>query len=233
MGWNLKNFRKKIFIFGIFGSIQFVVLSTIAMFFYAGGTQIDPSSKGYSFWFNYFSDLGLTVTYSGAPNTVPLIMFVTFFFIWGSSIIALFVSLPSMFLETRGGRWISIIGGVFAIIVGMGIIGLVIYPADIEPLIHSIWAAIHYLALMVVEICTAIAIFLSKSFPKKYGLFLLISAIIISISIIIFLTGPILFLTPEWLATYVMEQKIMTYTFLAAIGATAYCAWKLSSTNNN
>jgi len=230
---DLKHFQKKVFVFGMFGSIQFIILSTIAMFFYAGGTQINSASPGYSFWYNYFSDLGLTITYSGAPNTIPLILFVTFFFVWGASIIALFISFPSLFRESRGGKWISIVGVPFAIIVGIGIIGLVVNPGDIAPLEHSIWALIHYLALMVVEICTAVAIFLSKQFPKKYGLFLLISAILILISILIILNGPLIFLTPAWLATYVVGQKVITYTFLAAIGVTAYGAWKLSVTSTN
>lgn len=215
------------------GSIQFVILSTIAMFFYAGGTQIDSSTSGYSFWFNTFSDLGLTITYSGALNTISLMMFVTFFLIWGFSIITLFVSLPSLFRESRSGKWISIVGGIFAIVVGIGVIGLVVIPGDIAPFTHFIWALIHYLALLVVEICTAIAIFLSKRFPKKYGLFLLFSAIIlfvlISMNLFVFITeGLFVFFSPEWYGIYVLSQKVFTYLFLAAIGVTAYGAWKLS-----
>jgi hypothetical protein len=54
---NLKNW-KRAFIFIIIGSVQYVVLTFIAMLSYAGGSYINHNAPGYSFWSNYFSGLG-------------------------------------------------------------------------------------------------------------------------------------------------------------------------------
>ena len=52
--WNELSFK-----FEIIAILQFIIFSTIAMFFYTGGTKINPDVSHYSFWANYFSDLGL------------------------------------------------------------------------------------------------------------------------------------------------------------------------------
>ena len=53
-----KNWRNIAYILAMIGSIQSLVFSTIAMFFYTGGTISNPSSPGYSFFENILSDLG-------------------------------------------------------------------------------------------------------------------------------------------------------------------------------
>ena len=53
-----RNWREWAFLLGMFGMVQLVILTSIAMFFYAGGTRLNPSAPGYSFWANWFSDLG-------------------------------------------------------------------------------------------------------------------------------------------------------------------------------
>jgi len=45
------------------------------MVFYRGGTITDPASAGYSFFTNFFSDLGMTVGHAGQPKTVSMVLF--------------------------------------------------------------------------------------------------------------------------------------------------------------
>ena len=40
------------------------------MFFYPGGNINDPHQIGYSFSYNFFSDLGTTISYSGQDNFI-------------------------------------------------------------------------------------------------------------------------------------------------------------------
>ena len=63
-----RNWKSWAYILMIVGSIQFIILTFIAMIFYEGGTYIDSSTTGYLFWHNYFSDLGRTVAHSGISN---------------------------------------------------------------------------------------------------------------------------------------------------------------------
>ena len=50
--------------------IIFCILNIIAMILYPGGTLHDPDQIGYSFTRNFFSDLGTTISYSGANNII-------------------------------------------------------------------------------------------------------------------------------------------------------------------
>ena len=59
----------------ITAAIVFLVLTIAAMLLYPGGRVGDPQSIGYSFFTNFFSDLGQTHTHSGATNTVSLALF--------------------------------------------------------------------------------------------------------------------------------------------------------------
>ena len=67
--------KKKISITALLGIILYVVFIGIAMIFYAGGSKDIPSSIGYSFWMNTFSDLGRTTAWNGLPNTISMILF--------------------------------------------------------------------------------------------------------------------------------------------------------------
>ena len=87
----------------IIGSILFVVLIFVAMLFYPGGTHINPNSKGYSFFQNFLSDLGLTVACSGKENLVSCVLFTISFAIFGVSFAFYFSSMPYFFKEKNLG----------------------------------------------------------------------------------------------------------------------------------
>jgi hypothetical protein len=56
----------------IYASVQFLLLTAIAMLVYPGGAVYEPDASRYLFFRNFFSDLGATVTPSGrriSPHT--------------------------------------------------------------------------------------------------------------------------------------------------------------------
>lgn len=52
------------------------------MLFYPGGTTAIHSTIGYMFWDNYFSDLGRTIAWNGASNTVSFWLFNIGLILW-------------------------------------------------------------------------------------------------------------------------------------------------------
>ena len=64
------SWGKRPFQLVMWGCGQFIFLTVIAMLIYPGGTRSDPDAPGYTFFHNFFSELGFTVTRSGAPNPV-------------------------------------------------------------------------------------------------------------------------------------------------------------------
>ena len=60
----------------IYASIQFLVLTAVAMLVYPGGAVYELDANRYLFLRNFFSDLGATVTPSGRPNLISHILLV-------------------------------------------------------------------------------------------------------------------------------------------------------------
>ena len=75
---------------GVIGSVQFIILPIIAMFFYGGGTAWGNTAEGYTFWQNFLSDLGRTVSYSGVENTVSSPLFNFSLGLFGITLILLY-----------------------------------------------------------------------------------------------------------------------------------------------
>ena len=60
---------------GYLGIFLFVILNFISMIIYPGGTIIEPDTKGYSFFYNFFSNLGEWTAKNGEDNTVSAYLF--------------------------------------------------------------------------------------------------------------------------------------------------------------
>jgi len=131
--------KKDIFPLTVIGGIQFLILTVIAMITYTGGTRLDPTSKGYSFFSNFFSDLGRTISYSGEVNTVSAIIFFIALVGLGLSFLGYFLIIPELFTETdeevKYSRIVSLIGKCSVV----AFIGIAFAPANLLPLIHDIF----------------------------------------------------------------------------------------------
>ena len=84
-GWGKRPFQ-----FTTLACVQFVVLTTVAMLLYPGGSRADPTSRGYSFFNNFFSELGLTVTSAGTPKRASLILWVIALTVAGLGMVVFF-----------------------------------------------------------------------------------------------------------------------------------------------
>lgn len=69
--------RHQVYRLAALACVTFVVMTLCAMLLYGGGTVTDPIRPGYSFFQNFFSDLGMTVASSGRSNLASLVLFVT------------------------------------------------------------------------------------------------------------------------------------------------------------
>ena len=102
-----RTWRQLAFGITMVGCIQFVVLTTVAMFFYPGGTHADHSTVGYSFWSNFFSDLGLITAHSGDANTVSFSLFVTALSLAALALVLFFAAVYHLFTQSKIIRYLS------------------------------------------------------------------------------------------------------------------------------
>jgi hypothetical membrane protein len=133
---DLKIWNQRAFFNAMIGCIQSLIFTTIAMFFYPGGTFNDPSTIGYSFWSNLFSDLGRTVAHSLDSNLISSLIYNSSLFIMGALLIPYFIGMLLQFKERKDGKGFIIAGSIIGIPIAISFIGASLTPADLFYNIH-------------------------------------------------------------------------------------------------
>lgn len=212
---NRKNWKIWAFIFNIFGSIQFIILTLVAMLFYPGGTYFNSSTTGYLFWYNYFSDLGRFIAHSGTPNLVSFIVFTFTMSLWGLSQIPFYIAFLTFFMNSNSKRTkkLSKIGSLFGILTGIFFIAIAFTPSDILGFLHNFSVLLGFSSLFLTLNLYVYVLFLHESYPRFYSMTLALTEIILVIYYIV------LFFIPKYntlteLFIYVTGQKVIIYTLL-------------------
>ncbi|MFQ5606228.1 MAG: hypothetical protein ACE5HS_23395, partial [bacterium] len=123
--------RNLFFKLGIFGTIQFLILVHLAMWFYAGGTLHEAGAEGYSFTHNFFSDLGRTHTFSGARNVPTSQIFRFTMSVVGICFVAFFFALPGLFRSPLS-KGLGIAAAVFGVLAGLCYFGIAQVPYNVD-----------------------------------------------------------------------------------------------------
>ncbi|MFX1388430.1 MAG: hypothetical protein ACFE9Z_00020 [Promethearchaeota archaeon] len=210
-----KRWRYSAFIFSIFGSIQFIVITIIAMIFYTGGTYLDPSTTHYIFWYNYFSDLGRVISHSGLSNQISFILFSITLSLWGISQTVFYIAFPFFFKNNQTPRLLSIIASFFGIFSGVFFVGIAFTPTDIVQLLHDFFVFLGFASVFFSICFYSITLFIERSYPNSYAFVLIIASTILGIYYIILFVIPNTGTLIE-LFIYVIGQKIIIYVLLTA-----------------
>ena len=197
----------------VIGSIQFLILSVIAMFTYRGGTRLDPTSKGYSFFSNFFSDLGRTISYSGETNTVSAVIFFFTLIGLGLSFLGYFLVLPELFTDTVEGKKYGKLASLIGKCSVAAFIGIAFAPANLLPLIHDLLVITGFTLVAIVSGFAFILTSKDNRFTRKYTVGYLILFIVIlgygSLSLFV----PTI-ITPTHLLIRATAQKVVVYTLI-------------------
>ncbi len=119
MAYNFNCFQgPKIFRLVAVVCVLFIGLTVIAMLLYPGGTFNDQTSQGYSFFNNFFSDLGMTRTRNDASNTISMILFTSASTGVGFGLAIFFIAFAQLFTTTRSSKLLSALGAVFGVVAG-------------------------------------------------------------------------------------------------------------------
>jgi hypothetical protein len=144
---NSQNHMKVSGYSGIIGSIQFILIPIIAMFYYGGGTAWNHEAVGYTFWQNFLSDLGRTFSYNGVENIVSSPLFNASLGLFGVSLVLLHSSAYRLF-SSKLGYFITLSG----MISGIGMIIIASAPDNLLPNRHMLGVWIWALFLLVISI---------------------------------------------------------------------------------
>ena len=220
---DIKMSNKKAYKIELIGFVIFIVFSGLAMIFYAGGTQMNPSAPGYSFWFNTFSDSGRVIAHNEKPNLVSMVFFSIAWLVIAFTMIPFYIVFPRLFEGDTREKKLSEKGGYLGIISSIGQIGVVFTPADVFFAPHYLFAFIVYLGMLFTMILYSLTINRSDKFSKEYKLaFILFTGIFLLFVIMTLIS----------LATGIRElltifQKIGRFSILMGFSILTIGAWKL------
>jgi hypothetical membrane protein len=209
----------------VLGGIQYLVLSTIAMAIYPGGTKYDPSTTGYLFWNNMISDMGRTVAHNGALNAVSCALFITTMWVIAATFVPFYAALSKQFTAASGTMRIACIAALLGISTSVLLALSASFPQDLFPQLHVRLAQFSFVAL-----APSILIYWwlmrgDARFPRPCDPTFLAFAIIILAGIVVTIASGsgIDAVTVTIQAT---TQKIMVYAWIACMPVMALCLCK-------
>ena len=134
--------------------VLFCLLNIVAMYLYSGGSIHNKEQIGYVFTKNFFSDLGTTVSYSGAENMVSCILFNISLCICGFTFIMLFYKVRTLF-KFKG---ISFFATLFGVLGGICFIGVAFTPANLLLDPHILFAHGIFRCLLIASILYSVSV---------------------------------------------------------------------------
>jgi hypothetical protein len=198
------------------GGVLFVVLSFAAMLFYPGGTLTDPTTSGYSFFTNYFSELGLTWTRARQPNTVSAILFITALTLAGVGLVLFFLAFPRFFSGSRGGKLLSGIGSTLGVVTGICFIGVAFTPANLYLKAHLAFMMWAFRTFAVAVICYTLAIFRERNYANRFGFVFVAFGVLLVLYLFLLTAGPA-YDSPKGIAIQATGQKVIVYAMIISM----------------
>ena len=208
--------RRLVIKLGMGSILLFLLLTLVAMLTYPGGTYTNHDTEGYTFFYNFFSDLGHYRTYDGEPKWASMILFSTALALGGITFLLFYTVTPNWFRANKRTLLYARIGSVGGGICAAGLIVVALTPSDLFLNPH-LWALkIAMLGFLVACIFYSIAIFKRKDFPNGYVILYAAFLVILLYYLWLLFFGPSV-KTDIGLMQHCAGQKILVYSMSMTI----------------
>ena len=161
--------RRDVFKVIMVGCLVFIVLTVIAMFSYPGGTMTDENTQGYSFFGNFFSELGMLHTHAGGPKPVSFLLFVIAMVLVSLGMVLFFLSIPGFYRRTRTGRILGAVGSVLGIASALFFVGVAVFPLDVNLPMHALMVVWAFRLFPAAVLCYVVVLFKEKGISYIWG----------------------------------------------------------------
>jgi len=190
----------------VFGVVQFLLLTFLAAFFYPGG---------YDYFGYYFSDLGAVIARNGEPNSISAILFSVALTIVALALIPFWLTLRTIFKESRFGRILSTLGSISGLTSSPFIIGVALFPIDTQLDAHILATLIFFSLFVSSTVFYSIAVMLDQNHSNYFGL----------IGIVLFAVALAILVDP--LAPHVaFLQTMVTYGYFVWVLLQTFLVWR-------
>jgi hypothetical protein len=196
--------------------ILFFLLTIIAMLLYPGGTMVYPHTQGYSFFLNFFSDLGRTVTPSGLPNFASSVLF-TLALATVAPGLALFFIAFTRFFPGLGMPWrLSWLGTACGSVTSLCFIAAAFLPTNLYRHMHNLCVNAAFLMFLIAVVLLFLAILLQPGFPRRFAWIFGFFLVLLASYILLLIFGPAA-RTPAGEIIQATGQKIIVYASILTI----------------
>jgi hypothetical membrane protein len=190
------------------------ILAIVSGFRYPGGTFNDHSTRGYSFFHNFLSDLGMTVAHDGEPNRLGAVLFTTALLLLVVGIGGSLVGLVRLHSATPRARPFARIAGVVGIVVCLCFAGVAFTPENRVLGLHIIMTKAAFRLFPLVPLFLFAASLRFGAFPAGVRVAWLFLTVMLAGYVWVLDFGPRVS-APGGLVTQVTAQKIITITVVA------------------
>jgi hypothetical protein len=163
-----RRWKRRILVFCLACVALYALFDPLAMVFYPGGTLIDEDAEGYSFFENFYSDLGMVQTYGGEPNTLSLLLWASVHVLNGIALVFFSLIMPSYFTATRLERFSSRVGSVCGVLAGVSAVGAVI-PWDLYLSAHLVFTFSTAASFLLAFVFYSVAMLKNRRYPNAYA----------------------------------------------------------------
>lgn len=221
--------QQTVFHLVIAGCGTFVAATALAMVCYAGGSYANKAAPGYTFFGNFFSDLGRTVSVGGHPNRLASLLFTLGLGTGGVSLMAFFVAFRQFFQRQL---WLGCLGSSAGILAGGGFIGVAFTPADIAGEAHGQFTVWAFRCFLLAAVLFTVAIYYNRAFPRAWGLVFLAFAALLDGYLLLLTKGPPL-TSLYGVTVQVVGQKVIAYASVLSVTLLSWASLKLNSQAGN
>lgn len=208
------------------GAGLFILLTFAAMWFYPGGTLADPTTRGYSFFENFFSDLGFHTAQNGAANPVAAALFFTAILLAGTSLVLFFFTFWCFFQQPLSLRLVSGLGTLVGTMSGLCFVAVAFAPADLYRGAHIFFVTWAFRLFPLAVSLYAVAIFAHPTYPRRYG-WLLVGFTVCLVGYVLLLDfGPPAYGSALGQYLQVVGQKVIVYCCILSVIVQAHGAKK-------
>jgi hypothetical membrane protein len=184
------------------------------MLLYPGGTKADPHTQGYSFFTNFLSDLGHTMTASGQSNIPSAVLFILAMILGGIATVLFSLAFTQLFTLSPLTIGLSRLGALCGVIAGICLIGVGAVPEDLSSWLHNFCIYAALVIFVVAYILFLLAIVRTKGLPKRISWVFIALGIVLAVYTVI--TGWVTIFgpapgTPAWVVIMATGQKIIVY----------------------
>jgi len=198
------------------GSVLFFIFSSIAMVVFPGGTTLEPRRRGYSFFTNFFSDLGRTRTISNRPNLSSMILFLLAMTFGAEALALFFITFTTCIDRRRRALRLSRFGAILGVGSAICFVGVACTPWDLligPHMMFVVWAFRLFLGAVVLNL---LAVLFTPGLPQRFAWIFAAFAVLLMAYLLLLTAGPPIN-TPAGLMIQATGQKLIAYSAVLTV----------------